>query len=352
MLSRARVVVPKLCRLTTVRALSLQKQNPLPSFSEHAKQVLFPATYQNFSTAEEFGQAYEDEGTAANHLGRQQNHIWSKEEITQLLADQPHHQPKSVSDHIMRRVMNVLYHSFNFLTGYKHENPSVKSIEWRLIVLESVAGVPGFVGAGFRHFRSLRLLQRDHGWISTLLEEAENERMHLLICLRMFKSTFLTRTVVIGAQFVIAPILTLLYLVHPPAVHRFVGYLEETACATYTNIVQNIEKEGTDLNKAWSPVPAPPIAKSYYRLPSDATFCDTLKCMFADECHHRDVNHTFASMKPEEPNPFALQHKQDALRAFTMEITGETAWPETAEKARATPIARISQAVYEPEQKK
>lgn len=44
--------------------------------------------------------------------------------------------------------MYGLYHTFNFMTGYKQVNPSVQSIEWRLIVLESVAGVPGFVAAG------------------------------------------------------------------------------------------------------------------------------------------------------------------------------------------------------------
>jgi Alternative oxidase len=41
---------------------------------------------------------------------------------------------------------------------------------------------------GFRHFRSLRTLERDRGWIATLLEEAENERMHLLLCLNKFKA--------------------------------------------------------------------------------------------------------------------------------------------------------------------
>ena len=41
-----------------------------------------------------------------------------------------------------------MYHTFNFLTGYTQNNPTVQSIEWRLIVLESVAGVPGFVAAG------------------------------------------------------------------------------------------------------------------------------------------------------------------------------------------------------------
>ena len=41
----------------------------------------------------------------------------------------------------------------------------------RLIILESAAGVPGMLGGMFRHFRSLRQLERDHGFIFTLLEE-------------------------------------------------------------------------------------------------------------------------------------------------------------------------------------
>merc|ERR1712017_60087 len=71
---------------------------------------------------------------------------------------------------------------FNFVTGYDPVDPSPRSVAWRLIILESFAGVPGFVAAGFRHFYSLRTLKRDHGAIYTFLEEAENERMHLLVC--------------------------------------------------------------------------------------------------------------------------------------------------------------------------
>ena len=62
--------------------------------------------------------------------------------------------------------MYGMYHTFNFMTGYTHHNPTVQSFEWRLIVLESVAGVPGFVAAGkiqdatssfilYRHFDCL-----------------------------------------------------------------------------------------------------------------------------------------------------------------------------------------------------
>ena len=55
------------------------------------------------------------------------------------------------------------YHTFNFITGYKKDNPKSSSLVWRLIVLESLAGCPGMVGASIRHLRSLRHLERDHG---------------------------------------------------------------------------------------------------------------------------------------------------------------------------------------------
>jgi hypothetical protein len=37
--------------------------------------------------------------------------------------------------------------------------------------------VPGLVAGALRHLRSLRLMRPDQGWINTLLQEAENERM-------------------------------------------------------------------------------------------------------------------------------------------------------------------------------
>ena len=75
--------------------------------------------------------------------------------------------------------------------------------------------MPGFVAAGFRHFKSLRSLRRDYGWIPTLLEEAENERMHLLVCLSQFQAGFITRAFVITLQGVMVPALMAVYLVHP-----------------------------------------------------------------------------------------------------------------------------------------
>ena len=41
----------------------------------------------------------------------------------------------------------------------------------RIIFLETVAAVPGMIAAMTRHLRSLRHMQRDYGWIHTLLGE-------------------------------------------------------------------------------------------------------------------------------------------------------------------------------------
>jgi hypothetical protein len=169
------------------------------------------------------------EAELADKFGRQQNHIWSLEELADKTTNVYKHKPVSVSDYFMYSIMRTMYHTFNFVTGYQKENPSVKSIEWRLIVLESVAGVPGFVAAGFRHLRSLRTISRDNGFIATLLEEAENERMHLLVCFKMFGASPLIRGIVIAAQALLTPALMIVYAIHPRSMHRFVGYLEETA---------------------------------------------------------------------------------------------------------------------------
>jgi hypothetical protein len=186
-------------------------------------------------------------------------------------------------------------------------------------VLESLAGVPGFLAACHRHFSAIRHLKRDFGWINTLLEEAENERMHLMICMKMFDANLLTRAMVVATQVFMTPFLACLYVVHPKACHRFVGYLEETACFTYRQIITCVRTPGTELHAAWASLKAPAIARGYYNLSEDAMWVDVLEQMFADETHHRDVNHTFATMEGDDPNPFIQKHLEDAAKAWRLE---------------------------------
>jgi hypothetical protein len=51
------------------------------------------------------------------------------------------------------------------------------------------------------------------------------------------------------------------------------------ACMTYASVIAQVERPGTELHTGWAHLPAPQIAKSYWRLPDNATFADTLKCM-------------------------------------------------------------------------
>lgn len=336
-----RKVCPALGRAANPTFSALQKGTMLSSFVKAQKNcfkrmpiatslcirsVYDVPSFKDTTPAPKIQKLHDDEAAAADHLGRQQNHIWSKEEIDERLQKLYRHQPSSLTDHTMNRLMYTMYHSFNFISGYSHKNPTTKSIEWRLVMLESLAGVPGFLAAGFRHFRSLRTLQRDHGWIATLLEEAENERMHLLVCLKMADASFLTRTLVVALQVVMTPFLMSLYVVHPKSVHRFVGYLEETACHTYASIIDHINTPGTHLHKDWHDIAAPAIAIGYWRLPQDAKWVDALRCMFADEANHRDVNHTLAGINQNDPNPFAGKHMEDAAKAFLLEQKKERCW--------------------------
>lgn len=51
-----------------------------------------------------------------------------------------------------------------------------------------------------RHLVSLRKLKRDHGWIHTLLEEAENERMHLMTFMKVANPGIIMKSCIIMAQ--------------------------------------------------------------------------------------------------------------------------------------------------------
>ena len=68
------------------------------------------------------------------------------------------------------------------------------------MVLETIAAVPGMVGGALQHLRSLRLLKSDGGWISTLLDEAENERMHLMTFVKIAEPSQLERWLILLAQ--------------------------------------------------------------------------------------------------------------------------------------------------------
>lgn len=159
----------------------------------------------------------------------------------------------------------------------------------RAMMLETVAAVPGMVGGMFLHLKSLRKFQQSGGWIKALLEEAENERMHLMTMVELVQPKWYERLLVLTVQGVFFNAFFVLYILSPKLAHRVVGYLEEEAIHSYTEFLKDID------SGAIENVPAPAIAIDYWRLPNDATLKDVVIVIRADEAHHRDVNH-FASV--------------------------------------------------------
>lgn len=165
------------------------------------------------------------------------------------------------------------------------------------------------VAGMLRHLHSMRRMKRDNGWIETLLEESYNERMHLLIFLKMGQPGPFMRLMVLGAQGVFFNALFIAYLLSPRTVHRFVGYLEEEAVLTYTREIADLD--AGRLPK-WEGMQVPDIAVDYYRMPAGRrSMRDLLMHIRADEAKHREVNHTLGNLKQDtDPNPFVSEYKE------------------------------------------
>ncbi|KAJ7929586.1 alternative oxidase-domain-containing protein [Mycena leptocephala] len=234
-----------------------------------------------------------------------------------------HRDAKTVPDKLAYGLVRLARYGFDVVSRYKHkETPpsSTMTLEqlrkegylldekaWlnRILFLETIAGVPGMVAATLRHLTSLRLMRRDSGWIHTCLEEAENERMHLMTFMTLRKSSIFFRALILGAQGVFYNLFFLMYMISPRACHRFVGYLEEEAVLTYTRCIADLEAGKIP---EWTNKPAPEIAIDYWRLPADAKLLDVIYAVRSDETTHRFVNHSLANLDTAtDVNPFALR---------------------------------------------
>ncbi|KAG8678998.1 hypothetical protein FRC08_017303 [Ceratobasidium sp. 394] len=258
--------------------------------------------------------------------------VYSEQELGSIKAF--HSSPENAGDKIALRLVQLCRWGFDFFSGYGYKTLPTNTTmsldeprqrgyamterKWlmRIIFLESIAGVPGMVAGMLRHMRSLRLMKHDQGWIHTLLEDAENERMHLMMFMSLKKSSRLFRAWILGAQGVFYNAFFLGYLISPKTAHRFVGYLEEEAVFTYTRCIADIE---AGRFPEWREKPAPAIALEYWRLPQGATMLDVVKAVQADEATHRFINHSLANLERiDDMNPFAI-------REPAMELKGSTA---------------------------
>ncbi|TFK73573.1 mitochondrial alternative oxidase [Pluteus cervinus] len=247
-----------------------------------------------------------------------------------------HREAKTISDKLAYRMVWLARRIFDLVSGYKHPetppspNMTIEELRkagyllddraWlnRSLFLESIAGVPGMVAATLRHLQSLRLLRRDNGWIHTCLEEAENERMHLMTFMTLKRPSIFLRAMILGAQGVFYNLFFLAYLVSPRTCHRFVGHLEEEAVLTYTRCIADLEAGKIP---EWENTPAPGIAIDYWRLHPEAKLLDVLYAIRSDETTHRFVNHSLANLNPNgDVNPFALREPDMHVKGTKIEF--------------------------------
>ena len=191
-------------------------------------------------------------------------------------------QPESFSDYIALSITKILrfFADTFFSKRYGH----------RAVVLETVAGVPGMVAGMWIHLKCLRKMTHDRGWIKILLDEAENERMHLMTFIEIAQPNWFERALILLAQGIFWHFYFILYIFFPRTAHRLVGYFEEEAVISYTEYLNELEA-GTIPDQ-----PAPEIAINYWNLPLHATLKDVVRVIRDDEAGHRDVNHTFANL--------------------------------------------------------
>ena len=197
-----------------------------------------------------------------------------------------HYTPKNLSDRtafIFTKFLRFLADTF-FKKKYGH----------RAVVLETVAAVPGMVAGMLIHLKSLRKMQDDKGWIKTLLDEAENERMHLMTFIEIAKPTFIERLIILFAQFIFIIMYLIIYIVSQRTAHRIVGYFEEEAVISYTEYLKEIEDGKIENTQA------PEIAVNYWNLPLNSKLKDVVQVIRDDEAGHRDVNHNFADILNEK----------------------------------------------------
>jgi len=201
------------------------------------------------------------------------------------IAINTHITPKTMSD-------KVAYSFVRFLRFFA-DKFFAKRYGHRAVVLETVAAVPGMVGGLLQHLSAIRRMRDDEGWIRTLLDEAENERMHLMTFIEIAQPNWFERFLILTVQLGFYNAYFFLYLVAPRTAHRVIGYFEEEAVYSYTQYLAEVEA-GKQEN-----VPAPQIAIDYWQLDKDARLSDVIIAVRADEAEHRDVNHGFVDIMDE-----------------------------------------------------
>eukprot|EP00698_Gefionella_okellyi_P010169 TRINITY_DN2621_c0_g1_i2.p1 TRINITY_DN2621_c0_g1~~TRINITY_DN2621_c0_g1_i2.p1 ORF type:complete len:285 (+),score=52.90 TRINITY_DN2621_c0_g1_i2:64-918(+) len=269
MLSRVSVLIPRVSH-------TLQ-----PTLKSFGPRILAVGSYRTASSVPQG----ETKASHEYHRHSTWNRPTSRDMLAKLDTDfqgpLPHYKPITLSDKVGYYMVKLLRNASKVFYRQKYTHYAC--------TLETVAAVPGMAAGMLHHLRSLRRMEHNV-WVKTLLDEAENERMHLMAFIEITKPTWIERMFVMSAQGFYFTAFSIFYMISERTAHRFTGYLEEEAVKSYTEMLADI-----DAKRVPNP-PAPQIAKDYWNLPEDATLRDMVLVIRADEMDHRDVNHGFSDV--------------------------------------------------------
>jgi ubiquinol oxidase len=191
-----------------------------------------------------------------------------------------HREPRNFSDRFALNLVKAMRRAVDAIFGDRYGH--------RAVLLETIAAVPGMVAATLLHLKSLRRMIDDNGWIRVMMDEAENQRTHLMAFVQVARPTWPERILILFAQGIVYNLHFLIYLISPATAHRIAGYFAEDAVRGYTQYLDGLQTGRYD-----NP-PAPSLALSYWNLSPEARLSDMVSTMREDEAIHRDINHAFA----------------------------------------------------------
>ncbi|MGE0753306.1 MAG: alternative oxidase [Variibacter sp.] len=191
-----------------------------------------------------------------------------------------HHVPEGLSDRFALASARFLAAAAGKLFGRRYGD--------RVIVLETIAAVPAMVAATLLHLRCLRRMIDDKGWVRTFMDEAEDQRAHLMSFVAIARPSGWERLLIVVGQGTFYNAYFLLYLISARTAHRMAGYLAEESVRGYSRYLERIDADSEE-NR-----PAPASAVAYWNLSPEAQVADMIVAMREDEAIHRDVHHAFA----------------------------------------------------------
>ncbi|KRX06134.1 hypothetical protein PPERSA_00014 [Pseudocohnilembus persalinus] len=224
--------------------------------------------------------------------------LWTKDQVKKCELE--NRKGKKLGDKFAFKFAKIFTKNIDILCGYQRifpwQSKEINEKIWlnRLIYIENATGIPGFVGAMWRHLSSLRNMKtQETGWIHSLLKESENERIHLLIFLKTYRPGFIYRTGLLLSHFWYVFLFANMYLIAPRITHRIVGHIEEEAIINYTKLLDEIQKENSPVSH-WKNKKAHKLARDYWNLDENATLEDIILYVRKDKQQHIQVNHDLA----------------------------------------------------------